>query len=144
MSLEEAVSLYRGPFLDGLSVSSLPFQEWLLMERERLARQMINALRRLAIKYAGAGQLDKAINYAWQQVELEPWEEEGQRLLIRLLVANGRRGEALAQYGRCCQILRETFDIEPSTDTVSLYNQILAGELLPASTLGDPENHQLI
>lgn len=97
----------------------------------------------MTIKYAEAGQFDKALNHAWRQVEMEPWEEEGQRLLIRLLAKCGRRSAALVQYERCCLILRETFDIKPCADTVALYNQILAGEMLPAPVFGNPEIHQL-
>jgi DNA-binding SARP family transcriptional activator len=140
--LEKAISLYRGPLLDGFSVASIPFQEWLLLERERLNRQMVDALRRLTVRYAEEGQLENAFNIAWRQVELEPLEEEGQRLLIRLLAASGRRGEALAQYDRCCQMFRETLDIEPSEETVALHHQILAGEV-PAQSSRSPNNLRL-
>lgn len=133
--LEEAIALYRGPLLDGFSVASIPFQEWLLPARERLNRQMVEAMRRLAACYAESGQFDAALDYAWRQVELEPWEEAGQRLLIRLLAASGRRSEALAQYAHCCVLLRETLDIEPSAETAALHKQILAGDVPSISTL---------
>ncbi len=134
LHLEKAISLYRGPLLDGFSVPSITFQEWLLLERERLNRQMVDALCRLTLCYAEEGLLEKALHHAWRQVELEPWEEKGQRLLIGLLAASGRRGEALAQYDHCCQMLRETLDVEPSAETVALHHQILVGEVpIPSS-----------
>jgi DNA-binding SARP family transcriptional activator len=134
LHLEKAISLYRGPLLDGFSVASITFQDWLLLERERLNRQMVDALCRLTLCYAEEGLLEKALHHAWRQVELEPWEEKGQRLLIGLLAASGRRGEALAQYDHCCQMLRETLDVEPSGETVALHYQILAGEVpIPSS-----------
>ncbi len=48
--LEEAVSLYRGGFLEGFSLSDrAAFEEWVLLTRERLAREVSSALHRLAL-----------------------------------------------------------------------------------------------
>ena len=46
--LEEAVGLYRGIFLEGFSIAdSTAFDEWALLNRERIRRQLIEALQRL-------------------------------------------------------------------------------------------------
>ena len=45
--LQRAVALYRGPFLEGFSVNSAPFEEWLAVKREQYARLALGALRRL-------------------------------------------------------------------------------------------------
>ena len=46
--LAQAMTLVRGPFLDGFSLPDCPaFDEWLLLQRERLHLQMIAALEQL-------------------------------------------------------------------------------------------------
>ena len=47
--LSEAVALYRGAFLQGLSIrDSVPYEEWVTARREQLHRQALDALQRLA------------------------------------------------------------------------------------------------
>jgi len=49
VQLEQAVSLVRGSFLEGFSLAdAAPFEEWLLLRRERFGRQVVEALDRLA------------------------------------------------------------------------------------------------
>jgi len=48
VSLEEAVALVRGPFLDGISGGdSAALDEWLLLKREEVNAQLLHALSRL-------------------------------------------------------------------------------------------------
>ncbi len=131
--LEEAVSLYRGDFLEGFSISNSPaFEEWLLLNRERLRRQILEALQRLAEHYEKRGEYRHALQYAWRQVELEPWRERAHRQLMRLLTLTGQRSAALAQYETCRRLLTEELGVEPAVDTTRLYEQIRDGEI-PAS-----------
>jgi DNA-binding SARP family transcriptional activator len=47
-ALERAVSLYRGPFLDGVSVRDSPaFDEWVLLQGEETRRDALSVLGRL-------------------------------------------------------------------------------------------------
>jgi DNA-binding SARP family transcriptional activator len=128
--LEETVDLYRGEFLEGFSIGdSVPFEEWVLFKREQLNRQMLSALRHLAATYEERGEYSRALPYAWRQVELEPWQEQAHRQLMRLLALNGQRGAALAQYETCRQALAEELDVEPAQETTRLYEQIRDGTL---------------
>lgn len=84
--MEEAVALVKGPFLDGFSINdSIAFEEWMLLKREEYRRQQQRALSRLATYYEAHHQPETALRYAWQQVNIEPWYEPGQRQLLRLL-----------------------------------------------------------
>ena len=77
--LAEGVALYRGPFLEGFSITDSPtFEEWALFKREQLARQVLQALQRLTHCYERAEAYEAALSYAWRQIELEPWHEIGQ------------------------------------------------------------------
>src|SRR5262249_57577763 len=45
-SLEAAMMLYRGDLLEGLAVKEAPFDEWLLIERERLRQLALETVAR--------------------------------------------------------------------------------------------------
>jgi WD40 repeat protein len=129
--LEEAVSLYRGDFLAGFQLKdSIAFDDWHLLTRERLQRQASAALRRLADAYQKQGEYERASEFAWRQVEMEPWYEEGHQQLMRLLALSGQRSAALAQYETCRHQLALELAIEPSPETTRLYEQIRDGELI--------------
>lgn len=128
-ALEEAVALYRGEFLEGFSIGdSVPFEEWVLLERERMHRHMLSALHRLAATYERRDEYDRAMPHAWRQVELEPWQEKAHRQLMRLLALDGQRGTALAQYEACRRALAEELKVAPAPETTRLYEQIRDGE----------------
>jgi DNA-binding SARP family transcriptional activator len=128
--LKSAVSLCRGSFLEGFSVGdAAPFEEWALLKREQLARQVFQALHRLATAHERRGEYDQAQAYAWRQVELEPWNEEAHQQLMRRLALGGQRSAALVQFHICRRLLAEELEIEPGPDTVALYERIRAGTL---------------
>jgi DNA-binding SARP family transcriptional activator len=136
--LEEAVDLYQGEFLEGFFIAdSVPFEEWALLKREQFRRQLLAALRRLATTHEGRGEYGRALPYAYRQIELEPWQEQAHRQLMRLLALNGQRGAALAQYEACRCVLAEQLDVEPAQETTRLYEQIRDGTL-DAGQAGEP------
>jgi len=128
--LEEAVALYRGHFLEGFSVGDSPtFEEWALLNRERLHRLVVEALHRLADCHERHGAYERGLEHAWRQVELDPWREKAHRQLMRLLALSGQRGAALAQYETCQRLLADELGVEPASETTRLYEQIRDGEL---------------
>jgi DNA-binding SARP family transcriptional activator len=127
--LEAAVSRYRGGFLEGFSLpDSAAFEEWALLKREQLQRQMLAALGALVEGYERRGDVERALAHAWRLVELEPYPEAAQRQLMRLLAANGQRELALAQYERYRRLLSEDLGVAPGQETVRLYEGIRDGE----------------
>ena len=59
--LEEAVELYEGTFLEGFSLPDIPaFEEWALVERERLERLFRDALLHLAAAHEERGEHEAA------------------------------------------------------------------------------------
>jgi DNA-binding SARP family transcriptional activator/predicted ATPase len=131
--LEEAVALYRGGFLEGFSVGDSPaFEEWALLTREQIARQVSSALHRLAATYEQRGEYEQAQSYARRQVELEPWDEAAHQQLMRTLALSGQRGAALAHYETCRRLLAEELGVEPAPETTRLYEQVRDGQLKAA------------
>jgi DNA-binding SARP family transcriptional activator len=123
--MERDVALYRGHFLEEFSLSgSTAFEEWTLVNRERYRRLAMQTLRRLAAHYGRAGECELALQYAWRQVELDPWQEEAHRQVMRLLALNGQRCAALAQYETCRRLLHQELGIGPSEQMTKLYKRI--------------------
>ena len=126
--LEEAVRLYRGPFLEDVSLAdSAAFGEWLAVKRERFGHQVLTALYRLAERYERHGEYERALEHAWRRLELEPWDETAQRQVMRLLAVTGHRDAALARYEDCRRVLQQELGIEPEKETVVLYERIRDG-----------------
>ncbi len=123
--VEEAVALVKGPFLDGFSIDdSIAFEEWALLKREGFRRQQLRALHKLTTYYEAHHQPETAIRYAWQQVNVEPWYEPGQRQLLRLLVQTRQRSAALSHYQHFEQELASELGVSPEPSTRRVYEQI--------------------
>jgi DNA-binding SARP family transcriptional activator/predicted ATPase len=142
--LERAVAVYQGGFLEGFSVSdSAGFEEWALLTRERLRRQMLVALHQLAAGHERIGEYEQAQRWAWRQIELEPWDEGARQQLMRALALGGQRGAALAQYEACRRQLAEELGVEPSPETTRLYEQIRDGRLGAPGPLPSPRREAM-
>lgn len=129
-NLKSAITLYQGDFLEGFSVSDSPaFEEWVLLTRERLARQVSAALHHLATIYEQRDEYEPAQAWAWRQIEREPWDEAAHQQLMRTLALGGQRSAALAQYETCRRLLAEELGVEPAQETTRLYQQIRDGTL---------------
>ena len=128
-ALDRAVALYHGDFLAGFHVHRAPaFEEWVVMERERLHLSAIEALHALAHHYAARGEDARASAYAARMLELEPLREDAHRLMMSLLARSGQRAAALCQYRTCQQLLADELGIEPDAATQALYDRIRAGQ----------------
>jgi DNA-binding SARP family transcriptional activator len=103
--LEEACSLLRGEFLDGLDLPSCyRFHHWCLAERERwgVLRQ-----RALALTLAKlGGDPDRALPYARAMVAADPLSELSHGKLVALLTKLGRRREAQEHYAYARDMLQ--------------------------------------
>ena len=129
LMLEEGLNLYRGNFLEGFQLKdSSVFEEWHLFNRERLLRTATGTIRRLVSYYHANGEIEKACQFAWRMVELQPWSEEGYQRLMVLLAQSGQRSTALAQYEICRRQLALELGVEPSPETTRLYEHIRDGE----------------
>jgi WD40 repeat protein/DNA-binding SARP family transcriptional activator len=133
--LEQAIAAYRGSFLEGFSLGdSAPFEEWVLVKREQINRHMLDGLRRLAAHYEECGDYKRAIAYARRRLELEAWDEDAHRQLMRLLAFSGQRSLALAQYEACSRLLQQELGVEPARETTVLYESIRDETLTPILT----------
>lgn len=137
--MAQAVSLYHGELLEGLSLPDAPaFEEWQLFQRGRLHHQVVQARMRLAAACEGRGDYTSALQHAGFLLALEPYHEATHRQMMRLLAHNGQTSQALAHYDSCRRLLRDELGAAPEAQTTELYHQIKAGALGTAITASTP------
>jgi DNA-binding SARP family transcriptional activator/predicted ATPase len=123
--LQAAADQYRGEFLAGFGLAACePFEEWLLLTRERLRQEALGVLERLADRHLAAQRYADAAQAARRQIALDPWSEAAYRRLMQALAAAGDRAAALAAYEHCCRTLLADLGAEPAAATAALAQQI--------------------
>lgn len=125
-NLEQALVLYQGDLLpDEL------YAEWTLAPREALRRLHREASLALATHRRDRRDYNAAIALLTPLLAKDPADEMAHRELMRTYALTGRRHDALRQYQACVNALAAELEASPETETVTLYTQILNGELTP-------------
>ena len=126
--LERATALYRGDFLDGFYLDDSPaFEQWALLERERLRTLVLAAGQQTIEQQIADGQPQAAIASAQRLLQLDPLHDATHRQLMRLLAQAGQRSSALAQYESLRHLLLTELDAPPDETTTALAKQIREG-----------------
>ncbi len=111
----QAVSLHRGPLLQGFTLADAPlFEEWMRFAESELSSAYFSALQRLAARAERREAWAEAISYAQRIVQLDPLSEEAERRLIGLYVRSGAVGRALRQYQQFEGELLQELGLTPS------------------------------
>ncbi|HEV2093881.1 MAG TPA: BTAD domain-containing putative transcriptional regulator [Rubrobacter sp.] len=118
---ERAIGLYRGDYL----VEDL-YEDWTMVERERLANAYVDMLGRLAVHYVETGQPHECIRACYRILEKDRCHEDSYRLLMRCYVLLGLRGRALRQYRLCEKTIGREYGMSPSPETRALYRSLLS------------------
>lgn len=137
--LEAALELYRGDLLQTW------YYDWCSYERHRLQLAYLAMLDQL-MGHCEARQLyAKGLDLGQAGLRNDPARECTYRQLMRLHYRAGDRTAALRQYERCASVMAQEFGIQPSIDTVALYEQIRADQVpdipLPLPT-GSPVSQE--
>ncbi len=138
--LRRAAALYAGDLLDGFGIRDPMFEGWLADERQRYRELAISVLKKLVDRETGAD----ALAAGQRLLALDPLQEEGHRLLMRLYAEAGETGAALRQYETCRETLKSELGVGPSVETEALHRHIrdqsAEGKQGPASALTHDEN----
>jgi DNA-binding SARP family transcriptional activator len=89
------------------------YDDWVLIERERLRQLCLTATERMAQSLLDAGQPGLAIEAALAVVAVEPLRESAHRILIDAHVDAGNRSEAIRQFERCRDVLAVELGLHP-------------------------------
>jgi ATP/maltotriose-dependent transcriptional regulator MalT/DNA-binding SARP family transcriptional activator len=120
--LQRAIKFYGGTFLPDCL-----YEDWSVVERERLALLFTEASLALGDMLLGEGQPHEAIGLAWRVLEYDQAQEEAYQLLMRAYAELGERSTALRLYSRCVQVLESELGVEPLPETLELYERIRNG-----------------
>jgi DNA-binding SARP family transcriptional activator len=121
--LREAAQIYRGDLLEGL------YQDWCLIERERLQDMYLIILDRLIGYCEKIMDYEVGIDYCSRILKIDPARERTHQQMMRLYYFSGDRTAALRQFDRCLEALKKELDVRPTRSTLALYEQIRADQL---------------
>jgi TolB-like protein/DNA-binding SARP family transcriptional activator len=122
--LAQGCALYRGDLLEDVSVRDEGYEEWLLVERQRLHGEALRALGRLLSDQEQSRAADPIGSTAQRLLQLEPANEQAHRALMRLHAGRGQREAALRQYQECRAALKRELNAEPGKETEQLYRAL--------------------
>ncbi len=135
---ETALRLWRGGFLEGAVANvSPPFEEWVRLQQGRMERALATLLQRLGRRYENLGDPHRACSMAVRRAELDPWDEEAHRDVMRLLAADGRRHQAAAHYEAYRTALAHGADLKPAKETTALLESIRKGAVVASAPVAD-------
>jgi DNA-binding SARP family transcriptional activator len=93
--------------LEGMEFGNSPaFETWLLIERRRLLGAAQAALHEASLDRLAAGEATAAVGLAARLVELNPYDENFQELLVRSYAEAGDRAAANRQVSACIELFR--------------------------------------
>lgn len=106
----------------GLCGDLLPgwYDDWVLLERERLRQLRMHALEAVARRLADAGRYGDALQAAYAAMRAEPLRESAQRTVIRVHLAEGNVCEALQAYEQFRVLLADELGVQPSEQMARL------------------------
>ena len=126
-ALRSAINLYRGDLLSG------QYEDWVLLERQRLLTAFLFALRRLAAHHELTQEWDLALGCMRRAVAADPLAEEAHCDIIRLLAATGQTAAAVRQYREMEHLLATQLETQPSSAARSLIERIRDSNRGPAA-----------
>lgn len=118
---ERLLTLYQGGFLNREATNT-----WSLTLRERLRSKLLRHILDAGLVWERTGEWERAVRFYRKGLEIDPLIEELYQRLILCFKATGRRGDAMAVYRRCQEILNQHFHIRPSAETLELYASLKA------------------
>lgn len=116
-----ATQAYAGELLPGF------YDEWVLLERERLRAVFNRKMQSLLEKLQSISRWNDLIRQAERWISMGDHPEPAYRALILGYAKLGNRPAALAAYERCANSLMRELGIKPSEQTQALFQKIQLG-----------------
>ncbi len=109
-----AIHGYGGDLLPG------DYEEWALIERERLRHAYLEGLTQLVMLSAAQKDLNAAITYARRLVTEDPLQEAAHLALMRLYLRGNRPQYAAQQYAELVGVIKQAFGGLPGSEAQAL------------------------
>lgn len=129
----QAVTLLRGPLLEGFYGQQAEFEDWISSERQRINELTSAALECAVATETARGHAASALEHARQVSQLNPWSDAAQMVLLRLLAQTGDRAVAIQHAQSYEKTLREELGIGPGQEFQELIAQIKGENFVPVA-----------
>ncbi|MBU3188200.1 AAA family ATPase [Clostridium bowmanii] len=131
---KNSLSLYNGDFLEGFNVKDAKgFEEWMLQSREYYRDVYTNGLHKAVICNMLGNNQDLAIEYCKKIINLNEFDEEAYRSLMKIFLKLGKYDKAEIVYNDLREILKRDLSVTPNEITTKLYMEILKKKSLISS-----------
>jgi DNA-binding SARP family transcriptional activator len=101
------------------------YEEWTLVERERIRQICLHALESVALRLLATGRFTDALEASLAAVALEPLRESGHRVVIQIHLAEGNFWEARRHYDSYTTLLESELGLRPSSILDALMSELL-------------------
>jgi DNA-binding SARP family transcriptional activator/tetratricopeptide (TPR) repeat protein len=126
-TVQHALSLVRGPFLDGFWLrEETAFDEWHEQQQQQWQVRVQLLLERLSSWQEEGFELEPAKTTLTRWLSLEPLSEEASRRLMRVHLTQGDLTAAVQVYATLRARLAEELRVKPSAETAALAERIRA------------------
>ena len=122
-NLDAALQIYGGPLMPDV------YDEWVVIERERLNLCYLNVLEKRAHQRYECQDSTGALADAQKLVSKDPLNEAATRLVMVCYWALGRRESARREYDVFKKRVQIMLQTDPLQETTALYQRILRGEM---------------
>ncbi|MEU8300722.1 BTAD domain-containing putative transcriptional regulator [Micromonospora sp. NPDC048909] len=102
------------------------YDDWVLLDRERLRQLRLHMLERVAGQHLAAGRHGEALEAALEAMAAEPLRETPHRLVVRIHLAEGNAFEAVHAFYVYRDLLLRELRLEPSPAMCALLDETLA------------------
>jgi DNA-binding SARP family transcriptional activator len=100
------------------------YDEWVVVERERLRQIRLHALEVICAQLTAAGRFGQAVEAGLAAVAGEPLRESAHYVLIKAHLAQGNRAEAIRQFRSHRDLLYAELGVTPSTGLEQLVREV--------------------
>lgn len=120
---ERLIDLYRGDLLPGDV-----YDDWFSSARDRYRQEFCDAMLSAHRLLTEVGDHPGALRMVRRGITADPWREDLYQAALKSHIASGQRSAAIDTYLSCRTNLADHLGLDPSTETLHLYEQILAME----------------
>ncbi len=112
------------------------YDDWVLLERERLRQLLVHTLEVAATRYAASGRYTEAMQAAYAALRAEPLRESAHRVIVQVHLDEGNVAEALRAFDRCRALLADELGVRPTDQMCRLVGGLRRPLREPARSAG--------
>jgi DNA-binding SARP family transcriptional activator/predicted ATPase len=131
---KNVLTLYQGDFLDGLFLDSPEFENWMLLERQRLRNLVVAAYDRYIEHLTSIEDYEAGLEATNRVFQIDQLREKTVRHMLQLLALTGNRSAALHRFAIWRDLFWEELGLEPEDQTLELVEQIKKGGISTPKT----------